>query len=101
MDVRHYALIASPETLLKRLSTRIAFIRSGRRRETWAMQQIPRCVAALAQSRYATHVHTDDRTTDEVVEWIADNAGVKLAMPRLHPAKYQLRRLRIGLQHIR
>ena len=101
VDVRHYALIASPETLLKRLSTRIAFIRSGLRRESWAVEQIPRCVAALEQERYATHVATDDRTTDEVVEWIAQDAGLTLTAPRLAPWRYQLRRLRVGMQHIR
>ncbi|MHA7984997.1 AAA family ATPase [Rathayibacter sp. CAU 1779] len=101
VDVRHYALIASPETLLKRLSTRIAFIRSGLRRETWAVRQIPRCVAALATERYATHVESDRRTTDEVVEWIADDAGLALDRPRLAPWRYQVRRLRVGVAHIR
>jgi len=101
VDVRHYALIASPETLRKRLSTRIAFVRSGLRRETWAVQQIPRCVAALAQERYATHVHTDQKTTDEVVEWIATDTGLTLQAPRLAPWRYQLRRLEVGINHIR
>ncbi|GAA2015267.1 hypothetical protein GCM10009739_30540 [Microbacterium ulmi] len=99
--MRHYALLASPETLRKRLSTRIAFLRSGLRLETWAMSQIPTCVAALAQDRYATHVDTDRRTTDDVVEWIAADAGLDLQAPRLHPARYQLRRLQLGIQHIR
>lgn len=101
VDVRHYALVASPETLRRRLSTRIAFVRSGLRRETWAVQQIPRCVAALSQERYATHVQTDERTTDEVVEWIAADAGLALDAPRLAPWRYQLRRLKVGVDHIR
>lgn len=101
VDVRHYALIASPETLKKRLSNRIAFVRNGLSNESWAVQQIPRCVAALSQDRYATHVPTDDRTTDEVVEWIAGDAGLQLGGPRLVPWRYQLRRLRVGIQHIR
>ncbi len=101
VDVRHYALIARPETLRRRLSTRIEFLRTGRRRDTWAMSQIPKCVTALTQDRYATHVDTDHRTTDEVVEWIARDAGLDLDAPRLHPARYQLRRLQVGIQHIR
>lgn len=101
VDLRHYALIASPETLRRRLSTRIAFLRTGLRRETWAVEQIPRCVAALARERYATHVQTDDRTTDEVVEWIAADAGLTLTRPRLSPCRYQFRRLGVGVRHIR
>jgi AAA domain len=101
VDVRHYALIASAETLRRRLSTRIAFVASGLRRETWAMRQIPRCVAALSQDRYAVHVETDYRTPDEVVEWIADDAGLNLTKPRFTPWRYQLRRLNVGVRHIR
>lgn len=101
VDVRHYALVAGPDTLRKRLSTRIAFVRGGLRRETWAMEQIPRCVAALAHERYATHVDTDHRTTDEVVELIAADAGLTLVAPRLAPWRYRVRRLQVGLAHIR
>jgi len=101
VDLRHYTLVASAETLRRRLSTRIAFLRSGLRRETWAMQQIPRCVAALASSRYAIHVATDGRPTDDVVEWIAAHAGLNLEKPRLSPWRFQLRRLRVGLEHLR
>lgn len=48
--------------------------------------------------RFLPHI---GRTTDEVVEWIAKDAGLKLAMPRLAPWRYQLRRLEIGIRHIR
>lgn len=101
VDVRHYALIASPETIMRRLRTRIAFVRSGLRRETWAVQQLPRCVAALAQDGYATHVDTDERTTDEVVEWIAHHVGLELVAPRMRPLRYQFRRLAVGVAHIK
>ncbi|GAB3798526.1 tunicamycin resistance ATP-binding TmrB [Humibacter antri] len=101
VELRHYALIAGPETLRRRLGTRIASFPFGLRGETWAIQQIPRCVAALARERYATQVATDDRSTDEVVEWIADDAGLELTRPRLAPWRYQLRRVRVGVAHIR
>lgn len=101
VEVRHYALIASAETLRKRLSGRIAFLKTGLGRETWAMQQMPRCIAALAQEHYGIHVPNDDRTVDEVVEWIAKDAGLDFAAPRLSPARYQLHRLAVGIRHIR
>jgi len=102
-DVRHYSLIASPETLRTRLQARLAYV-GGRllgRDETWAIRQIDRCVSALADERYATHVSTDDRTVNEVVEAIAENAGLTLRAPRLSPARFQLRRLAVAARHIR
>ena len=101
VDVRHYALTASADTLRRRLSSRIAFIGSGFQRETWAMKQIPRCITALAQHRYATHVPTDDRTINDVVEWIAHDAGLTLTNARLPSWQYQLRRFNVGLRHVR
>lgn len=103
VDVRHYALVASPATLEKRLRSRLEYVR-GRLTgsdETWAMKQIDRCVAALAADRYAKHVATDEASVHDVVEAIAADAGLRLTAGRLHPARYQLRRLNVGLRHIR
>lgn len=99
VDVRHYALSASAETLHKRLRSRLSTIRGLE--DTWALSNIERCVSALATERYATHVPTDDLPIDEVVEWIAHDAGLPLVQPRMRPARYQLRRLAVGIRHIR
>jgi hypothetical protein len=103
VDVRHYALIASPETLRGRLRWRSAYViaRLVGRDETWATNQIDRCVTALAGDRYARHVPTDDVTVDDIVEFIASDACLTLSKPRLSPAQYQLYRLIVGVRHIR
>jgi hypothetical protein len=103
VDVRHFSLIASPETLRRRLRTRSGFwlARATGREECWAIQQIERCVTALADDRFAAHVATDGRTVDEVVEDIAARAGLPLEHPRLGTARYQLRRAAVGIRHIR
>jgi len=103
VDVRHYALLASPETLRRRLRARLAYV-GGRlmgRDETWAIRQIDRCVTALSDARYATHVPTDDRSVDEVVEAVAADAGLALTRGRLSPARFQARRLTVAVRHIR
>jgi hypothetical protein len=41
VDVRHYALIASPETLQRRLRSRLSYLGSLFGDETWAISQIP------------------------------------------------------------
>lgn len=103
VDVRHYALTATPDTLRRRLRLRSGYVigRALGREETWAMAQIDRCVNALAAERYATHVRTDDRSPGEVVELIAADAELELIRLRLSPAREQLRRLEIGVRHIR
>lgn len=65
------------------------------------MQQSPRCVAALSQDRYATHVGADARSTDEVVKLIADALGLDLNLPGLPSWRYQLRPLCDGVVHVR
>lgn len=103
VDVRHYALTATPDTLRRRLRLRSGFVigRALGRDERWAMAQIDRCVKALAGERYATHVATDHLTPDQVVELIAADAGLELTRPRLSPARERLRRLEIGVRQIR
>jgi hypothetical protein len=97
------ALTATPDTLRRRLRLRSGYVigRALGRDETWAMRQIDRCVAALSSERYATHVPTDDRTPDQVVELIAADAGLALTRWRLSPPREKLRRLEIGVRHIR
>lgn len=103
VPVAHFALQASPATLERRLRTRSAYWigRAVGRPETWALQQIPRCVSALATDRFAEHIPTDDRPIDGVVEDIAARAGVPLALPRLSAARYQVRRTAVGIRHLR
>lgn len=103
VDVRHFALVASRETLSARLKTRSGYWvgKAVGRDETWAMQQIDRCVEALASERFAIHIETDGRSIDGVVEDIAAQAGIALTEPRLSVARYQLRRLAVGVRHIR
>jgi hypothetical protein len=103
VDVRHYTLTASADALHARLRRRAAYVvgRMLGREETWAIAQIDRCVAALADKRYTTHVPTDDVSVDQVVESISSEAGLTLTVPRLSPVRYQLRRAAVGLRHIR
>ncbi len=103
VDLRHYSLVATRATLERRLRQRSRYLlaRLVGGDETWAMQQIDRCVDALATDRYAVQVETDKSPTDEVVETIAKDAGLRLIRPRLSPARYQARRLAVGVRHIR
>ncbi|CAJ1580258.1 AAA family ATPase [[Mycobacterium] wendilense] len=102
IGLQHFSLTASPATLRRRLRARAGY-RLGRlvgRDESWALAQIDRCVAALAADRFATHVDTDDRGLDDVVEFIAERAGLELEAPRLSTLRYQARRVAVAVRHI-
>ncbi|MGN6415163.1 hypothetical protein [Flexivirga sp.] len=43
----------------------------------------------------------DPMSVDEVVEWIAADAGLRLAAGRLGPVPARLRRLAVSARHIR
>jgi AAA domain len=103
IDLRHYSLVATPATLRRRLRRRSGYMlaRLTGRDETWALQQIDRCVDVLDGERYASQIATDERPIDEVVETIALDAGLTLTRPRLSAAGYQARRLMVGVRHIR
>lgn len=102
VDVRHFALSAAPDTLRARLRTRSGYWlgKAVGRDETWAIRQIDRCVAALADDRFAAHVPTDNRPLDEVVEDIAERIGLPLTRPRLGPLGRRTRRISVGIKHI-
>lgn len=103
VEIRHYALTAPVHVIHRRLRARLAH-RVGRvirADETWAMQQTDRCVTALRSERFATHVPTDGRTVSEVVEDIAEDAGLELCRSRMSVTRYQLRRVAVGIRHIR
>lgn len=96
-DLRHIALIASPTTLRRRLRGRLEGLRG---RESWAMQQIDRCVSGLAHMD-AHQIENDQAGLDAVVESIADHVGLSLTRPPLSGWRAQVRRLRVAAAVIR
>lgn len=96
-DVRHIALVASPQALRRRLRGRLEGLRG---RESWAMQQIDRCVRALSEMD-AHRVDNDAAGLDAVVEEIAEHVGLPLAKPPLPTWRAQVRRLRVAAAVLR
>jgi hypothetical protein len=62
LEVRHFTLVASPETLPRRIRWRLDRPASKR----WARKQMERCASALADPLYAIHVPTDGRTVPAI-----------------------------------
>ena len=72
VDVQHFVLSASKETLQNRLKSRFE------KKNSWPEQQIDRCLAGLAHPVFAGHIHTDDLTTEQVAETIASKLHIQL-----------------------
>lgn len=68
-EVYHFALLGSHETVRRRLRRRWELPSSKR----WALAQLDRCLHALESPEFKTHIHTDDRSVDEVLEEILAN----------------------------
>src|SRR6266568_1785680 len=75
-DVRHFALLAQPETVRDRLKERGLY---GLRRDLWALEQVDRCLDALQGEAFTEHIRTDDMPTRDVADHIAASAGFALA----------------------
>lgn len=97
-DVRHFALLARPETVRNRLQERGLY---GLRHDSWALEQVDRCLDALQHKEFAEHIHTDDIPTREVADRIATSAGLTIAPNTDGPMLRQWRRLKVGVRHMR
>lgn len=107
--VRHYALLAERETVLRRLRERglgrVVQVVAGKdaplRREAFALAKLDHCLERLPEARFAEHLHTDRLTIAEVADRIAASAGLALTPADPRPLRWRLRRAWVSARHIR
>jgi hypothetical protein len=98
-DVRHFALLAERDTVLRRLNRRgFGF---GLRHERWAVSRLDGCLERLRQPEFAAHIHTDQRTVPQVADTIARLAGLAIRPDTDGPLRASLRRYATTLRHVR
>jgi hypothetical protein len=108
-QVRHFALLAEYETVLKRLRERkfghalqaIAGGHAPRLRESFAGSKIEICLERLSGPEFAAHIQTDRLTVAQVADLIAGSAGLTLRPNTDSALKGHLRQTRIKIKHIR
>ncbi|MFD7262885.1 AAA family ATPase [Streptomyces sp. NPDC059874] len=98
-DVRHFALLAQRETVLRRLRER--GLGRGLKRESFAVARLDGCLAALREPEFAEHLATDRLTVPQVADRVAASAGLSLTPNTDGPLRGRLRRVLIGVRHIR
>ena len=108
-DVRHFALLAERETVLRRLRERnfgyvLGFV-AGKdaplRRESFAVRKLDLCLERLRDGEFAEHVWTDRLTVPQVAERIAASTGLALAPDTDGALRGRVRRAWTGIRHIR
>lgn len=108
-DVRHFALLARRETVLRRLRERglgqvmqyITGKEGALTRESWAVGQLDRCLEALGGEEFREHVWTDHMPVQSVADRIAAAAGLRLRPNTDGPLLGGARRAWTGVRHIR
>ncbi|MFD7604957.1 AAA family ATPase [Streptomyces mirabilis] len=108
-DVRHFALLAERETVLKRLRERgfghllqyVAGKDAPLRHESWAVRQLDDCLERLREPEFAEHLWTDHTTVAKTADRIAVLAGLTLTPNKDGAVRGRLRRAWTGAKHIR
>lgn len=108
-DVRHFTLLAEPETALRRLRERglgqalryVTGKNAGPRRESWAVRQLDHCLERLAEPEFAEHLWTDQTTVPKTADRIAVLAGLTLKPNNEGALRTRMRQARVGIQHVR
>ncbi|ROP35363.1 AAA family ATPase [Saccharothrix texasensis] len=108
-DVRHFALLAERETVVRRLRERgfghAARVVLGKdaalRRESFALRVVDRCLAGLREPEFAEHVWTDHLTVAQVADRVAASAGLALTPNTDGRLRGRVRRTWTSVKHIR
>ncbi|MCQ4045395.1 AAA family ATPase [Streptantibioticus rubrisoli] len=98
-DVRHFALLAERQTVLRRLRER-GWGR-GIKWESFAVRRLDECLERLRGEEFAEHIHTDALTVPQVADRIARSAGLPIAPDTDGPLRGRLRRNAVKVRHIR
>lgn len=94
-DIKHIILYAEKKTLLRRLASRL----EGR--QSWAAQQIDRCIRAFDEDITEYKIYTDNLNVDQVVEQIAAICAITLTADSRNNFRKHVDRFLIKCRHIR
>ncbi|WP_315122103.1 AAA family ATPase [uncultured Clostridium sp.] len=72
IEVKHFVLSSSKETLLKRLRSR------GEGKNSWAAKQIDRCIEGLSNEIFKQHIDTENLSIQDVAEKVASLCNIEL-----------------------
>ena len=95
VDIKHYALMASKETLIRRLKSRGDGINS------WPAKQIDRCINGLSNEIFKHHIDTENMSIEQVAEKIALMSNIILIPDDSGKLRKKLNRILSRFRNIR
>jgi len=94
-DISHFTLRASREVLLRRLRGR------GEGANSWAAQQVDRCLTAFSSEVFERYIDTDHSSIEDNVDVIAHDVGLTLNPDHGGKLRKRFDRLITQIRHIR
>ena len=98
-QVHHFALLAEPATVVRRLRARSLGLEPAR--QPWQVEVLDRWLAQLRRPEFAEHVQTDGRTVAQVADLIARSAGLAIRPSSDGPVRALVHRYATTVRHIR
>jgi hypothetical protein len=97
--LHHFALLAEPPTVVRRLRAR-SLGREPRTRR-WETEVLDEWLAQLRRPEFAQHVHTDHKTVAQVADIISGSAGLTIKPSTDGPVRARLHRYATTVRHVR
>jgi len=97
-DVHHFALLADPATVIRRLRSRSLGLEP--RRAPWEVDHLTEWLHVLAQPQFAQQIHTDRQTVVQVADSIARSAGLAITPSTDGPLRAWLHRYATTVRNI-
>jgi hypothetical protein len=98
-EVHHFALLAEPATVIRRLRSRSLGLEPSRQR--WEVDHLTEWLGVLGQPEFAQQVHTDHKTVAQVADIIAGSAGLTITPSADGPLRAWLHRYITTVRHVR
>jgi hypothetical protein len=99
VDLRHFALLAEPATVVRRLRARSLGLEP--RTQPWETKILGGWLEQLHRPEFAEHIRTDDKTVAQVADVIARSAGLAITPSTDGPVRAWLHRYATTIRHIR
>jgi hypothetical protein len=99
VDVHHFALLAEPATVVRRLRARSLGLEP--RTQPWQTEVLGGWLEQLRRPEFAQHVDTDHKTVAQVADIIAASAGLAITPSTDGPVRSWLHRYATTARHVR